>query len=314
MSTPDESSALLASLEEGRQTGSLTIESADGRFCRVYILMGKVFHAAGPAGEGDAALADALSWPDVTLNFDERAQLPDTQTMTPRQIWGITAPSDAGTTAGRVQTLSDDRHLTVAMFAYIGAGCLFALVIVLGIGMAILEAAVHINYDSVLGTFVTLLFATGLLWLVLYLRYRIVFHDAAVQVRDGLAKADIPRVIDSPGLVSGETELVVTLPARYLSGRLGKCRVEFYATGIQIWKGPNHPVPHWQFPYTDLLQAESVVIEASGARDSRDQFSLRLIAAHPRMAFLFGSSFTNHDVQMMLEELRKHGVQTFTEA
>jgi len=108
--------------------------------------------------------------------------------------------------------------------------------------------------------------------------------------------------------------LVVKLPARNLAGRLGKCRVEFYATGIQIWKGPNHPEPRWQFPYKDLLQAESVVMEASGSRNSRDQYSLRLIAAHPRMAFLFGSSFTNRDTQTMLEELRKHGVQTFTEA
>jgi hypothetical protein len=32
------------------------------------------------------------------------------------------------------------------------------------------------------------------------------------------------------------------------------------------------------------------------------------------MAFLFGNAFTNRDTQMMLEELRKHGVRTFTEA
>jgi hypothetical protein len=76
----------------------------------------------------------------------------------------------------------------------------------------------------------------------------------------------------------------------------------------------DHPEPRWQFSYTDLLQAESVVMEASGSRNSRDQYSLRLVAAQPRMAFLFGNSFTNRDTQMMLEELRKHGVPTFTEA
>jgi hypothetical protein len=52
MSTSEETSALIASLEAGRETGRLTIESADGRTCRAYVLMGKVFHAEGPAGEG----------------------------------------------------------------------------------------------------------------------------------------------------------------------------------------------------------------------------------------------------------------------
>jgi len=32
------------------------------------------------------------------------------------------------------------------------------------------------------------------------------------------------------------------------------------------------------------------------------------------MAFLFGNSFANRDTQMMLEELRKQGVRTFTDA
>jgi hypothetical protein len=55
-------------------------------------------------------------------------------------------------------------------------------------------------------------------------------------------------------------------------------------------------------------------MEASGSRNSQDQYSLRVIAARPRMAFLFGNAFTNRDTQIMLEELRKHGVRTFTEA
>jgi len=315
MSTSEETSAFIASLEEGLKTGRLTIESADGRICRAYVLMGKVFHAEGPAGEGEPALTDARSWPDVTLSFDERAHLPEKQTMAPLQASASeTADSSAGASSGRLGTLSENRPLTMAMFAYLGAGCLFGIAVLVGIGMAIVAGAFHARIDSVLGALVILLFATGLLWLVLYVRYGLMFRAAAVQVQDGLAKADIPRVIDAPGLVDGEPELVVKLPARYLRGRLGKCRVEFYATGIQIWKGPDHPEPRWQFSYTDLLQAESVVMEASGSRNSRDQYSLRLIAAQPRMAFLFGSSFTNRDTQTMLEELRKHGVRTFTEA
>ena len=277
--------------------------------------MGKVFHAEGPAGEGEPALTDARSWPDVTLSFDETAHLPEKQTMTALQTSASElADSSAGASSGRLRTLSDSRPLTIAMFAYLGAGCLFGIAVLVGIGMAIVGGAFHVHTDSVLGTFILLLFATGLLWLVLYVRYGLMFRAAAVEVQGGLAKADIPRVIDAPGLVDGEPELVVELPARYLPGRLGKCRVEFYATGIQIRKGPADPEPRWQFSYTDILQAESVVMEASGSRNSRDQYSLRLIAAQPRMAFLFGSSFTNRDTQTMLDELRKHGVRTFTEA
>jgi hypothetical protein len=315
MSTSEETSALIASLEAGRETGRLTIESADGRTCRVYVLMGKVFYAEGPAGEGEPALTDARSWPDVTLSFDEKAHLPDKQAITTLQTSASeTADSSGAASSGRLQILSDNRPLKVAMLAYVGAGGLFGIAMLAGIGVAIVGAEFHIQNDSVLGAFVLLLFATGVAWLVLYVRYRYMFRAAAVEIQDGLAKADIPRVIDAPGLADGEPELIVKLPARYLPGRLGKCRVEFYATGIQIWKGPDHPEPRWQFSYNDLLQAESVVTEASGGRNSKDQYSLRLIAAQPRMAFLFGSSSTNRDTQLMLDELGKHGVRTFTEA
>jgi hypothetical protein len=244
----------------------------------------------------------------VTLSFDEKAHLPEKQTMTPLQTSAFeTAESSGAASSGRLKTLSDSRPLTIAMFAYVGAGGLFGIALLVVIGVAIVGAALHVQNDSVLEAFILLLFATGIAWLVLYVRYRFMFRTAAVQVQDGLAKADIPSVIDAPGLVDGAPEMVVTLPARYLRGRLGKCRVEFYATGVQIWKGPNRPEPRWQFSYDDLLQAESVVMEASGSRNSRDQYSLRLIAAQPRMAFLFGNSFKNRDTQMMLEGLRKHG-------
>jgi hypothetical protein len=311
----EETSALIAGLEARQATGRLTIESVDGRTCRVYVLMGKVFHAEGPAGEGEPALSDARSWPDVTLSFDEKAHLPEEQTIDVEPTSASeTADSPRTAGSGRLQTLTANRPLTVAMLAYVVAGGLFGIAVLVAIGVAIVGAAIHARDDSLLGALILLLFGTGLVWLVLYIRYRFMFRATAVQVQDGLAKADIPSVIDTPGLVDGEPELVVKLPARYLRGRLGKCRVEFYATGIQIWKGPDHPEPRWQFSYHDLLQAESVVLEASGSRNSQDQYSLRLIAAQPRMAFLFGNAFTNRDTQMMLEELRRHGVRTFTEA
>jgi hypothetical protein len=314
MSTSEETSALIESLEAGRATGRLTIQSADGRTCRVYVLMGKVFYAEGPSGEGEPALTDARSWPDVTVSFDEKARLPEMQGIAPLPTSAFeTTDSSSAASSGRLNTLSDSRRLTIAMLAYVGAGGLFGIAILVVIGVAIVGAALHVRNDSVLEAFILPLFALGIVWLVLYVRYRFIFRTTAVQVQGGLDKADIPSVIDAPGLVDGAPELVVELPARYLRGRLGKCRVEFYATGIQIWKGPDHPQPRWQFSYDDLLQAESVVIEASGSRNSRDQYSLRLIAAQPRMAFLFGNSFTNRDTQLMLEELGKHGVRTFTE-
>src|ERR1700693_3920383 len=85
MSTSKETSALIASLEVGRETGRLTIESADGQICRVYVLMGKLVYAEGPAGEGEPALADARSWPDVSLSFDQKAHLPEKEAMTALQ-------------------------------------------------------------------------------------------------------------------------------------------------------------------------------------------------------------------------------------
>jgi hypothetical protein len=254
-------------------------------------------------------------------NFEaQKATLPDKQTVTAApesDISYIATAADVGSARGS-QTLTGNRRLTIAMFSYLGAGCLWAVLGIAGMGIAVAMGASHAGSNSTLGalleTVIVLFVAIMPLWLVLYIRYRFMFRAAAVEVPNGLSKAQIPRVIDAPGIVSGEPELVVVLPARYLPGRLGKCRVEFYASGIQIWKGPEHPEPRWQFAYENLLQAESVVMESTGSRGSRDQYSLRLSAAQPRMAFLFGNSFTNSDSQLMLEELRKHGVRTFNEA
>jgi hypothetical protein len=198
MSTSEDTSALLANLEVGRETGRLTIESADGQICRVYVLMGKVFYAEGPAGEGEPALKDARSWPDVTLSFDQKARLPENQTMTALQTSAPEIAESPGTaSSGRLQTLSDNRPLTIAMFAYLAAGLLFGIAMLLGIGAAIVGAALHVQDDWLLGALILLLVATGLVWLVLYVRYRFMFWGAAVEVQDGLVKADIPRVIDA---------------------------------------------------------------------------------------------------------------------
>jgi hypothetical protein len=245
---------------------------------------------------------------------------PDKQTVTAvseSDVSTIATSADVGRVEGS-QTLTGDRRLTIAMVSYLGAGCLWGVLGIAGMGIAVAMGATHAGHNStlgtILGTVIVLFMAIMPVWLFLYIRYRFMFRAAAVEVPNGLSKAQIPRVIDAMGIASGEPELMVELPARYLPGRLGKCRVEFYASGIRIWKGPHHPEPRWQFAYEDLLQAESVVMESTGSRGSRDQYSLRLIAARPPMAFLFGNSFTTNDSQLMLEELRKHGVRTFNEA
>ena len=140
--------------------------------------MGQVFHAVGPNGEGDAALAEAVNWPDVTLSFDEKAQLPSKQTITKYWQPQVSGVSDTKSSSGSetLPPLSDNRRIVVANFVFLGAGCLFFLAALVLIGAAVLSK----------------------IWLALYFRYRIIFLRAAVAVQDGLAKADIPRVVDAP--------------------------------------------------------------------------------------------------------------------
>jgi hypothetical protein len=138
---------------------------------------------------------------------------------------------------------------------------------------------------------------------------------AVLEVPGGVPKSEIPRVIDAPAeVIAGAPELVVKVQARCLLGRLGKCQIELYPAGVQVWKGPKHPEPQWQFSYDNLLQAESIVLSGSGMRNSQDQYCLRLIADRPRMVFLLGGSFTDNGTQSLLSGLRKHGVRTFIES
>lgn len=109
MSSPQDTAALLAQLEAARHTGCLTMASADGLVCRVYLLMGKVFHAEGPAAEGEAALTDALSWFGTTTSFDEKALLPNKQTITSaRGSGGASGAAAQAAGPGRFPLLSDD--------------------------------------------------------------------------------------------------------------------------------------------------------------------------------------------------------------
>lgn len=71
---------ILESLRANRATGCLRVTSGS-RQASLYLLFGRVYHAEGPAGTGDAALAEASAWSPVTAQLDARAKLPETETI-----------------------------------------------------------------------------------------------------------------------------------------------------------------------------------------------------------------------------------------
>jgi hypothetical protein len=340
VSSAEEARGLLTQLEAQRDTGCLTITSADGLVCQVYLVAGRAFHAVGPMGEGESALDEALDWPDVTLSFDDRAGLPDKQTIGAASLAGVTIrratdPSSGGAapmvqvrlfrspiepSAGPkgslgISALSDDPRLTKMSLAAVAGGCLVVIVPVLLFGVAALLSNRGINSDGVATASVILLPVLFVAWLVVYVGYRVVFFRDAVSIPDSLPKAMIPHVVDAPIRATGEEPgVVIKMRTRSTVGKLGKCRIEFYSDGLQIWRGARHPEPRWQFAYRDLLQAESVeLMYVSGKGDSR-QYFVRLIVGQPRMAFLFGNSWTvNRTAKLLVDKLREHKVTMVSE-
>jgi hypothetical protein len=68
-------------LEMEEATGCLTVHGPEGAEARLYVIGGHVFHAEGPAGEGSAALSEALGWWDAIISFDPNATLPTKETI-----------------------------------------------------------------------------------------------------------------------------------------------------------------------------------------------------------------------------------------
>lgn len=319
MGSRQDASALIGQLEADRQSGCLTIESGDGLVCRVYLLMGKIFHASGPGGEGESALTDAVSWPDATLSFDEKAQLPDRRTITDG---GLTTSAVTGLLASEpaaINRLSTDRRLFVMSCATLGGGCLWILV---PLTLIVLGALFHGNQavsNSLFAAALIALPALLVVWLALHVGFRILFYRDAVRVPGQLPIAQVPRVVDAPaGAISGQPELVLQMQTRCTIGKLGKCWIEFYPDGLQISRGPQYPEPRWQFPYQDLLQAESVDLVSTGTKGAEiHQSFVRVITSEPRMAFLFGANMwwlQNQKAEMLVNKLREHHVPTFAES
>lgn len=302
--------AVLAELMTMRETGCLTIRSADdGAVCRVYLLMGKPFHAEGPTGEGDSALAGALSWPNVTTSFDDKAQLPLQQTI-------ATEPTPGPTSGYPIfSRLADDRRLLAMGLGSVVGGC---LLFGLPLSLALLGAVLTSRGVNAEGLFTAAVIALGVLfvlWIAMFVAFRISFFRDAVKLPGGQG-AEGPRVVDAPmGTIGSQPELVITMPTRCTIGRLGRCRIELFAEGLQIWRGPKHPQPHWQISYRDLVQAESVDLVSNTSKGGElHQYFVRLIAVQPPMAFMIGSAwFRNTKVELLVNKLREHGVPTYAE-
>lgn len=71
---------ILDSLRANRATGCLRVTSGS-RQANLYLLFGHVYHAEGPAGTGDAALAEASAWSPVSVQLDARAKLAEAETI-----------------------------------------------------------------------------------------------------------------------------------------------------------------------------------------------------------------------------------------
>ena len=294
--------ARLAELETDRATGCLTIESSGGQVGHVYFLFGRPFHAESPSKEGPEALAEATSWPDVELSFDSRARLPTKQTI-------ATAPLPDSAQSPRGDRIGTDARVFVMSCVSLGGGALTVLapLIFLAIGLAT-------HSEWAYQTAVVTLFLFAAVWIAGVIGFRIVFLREAVKVPGGLPRSEIPMLVEaSSGVISGEPELAVNAVARCLTGRIGRCRLEFYSSGLQISRGPDRPEPRWQFAYSDLAQAELLDVASSG-KTTVHQYYVRLVATRPRMAFLFKNTWRERNAtSLIFAKLGEHRVKSYSE-
>ena len=72
--------SLLQTMQTERATGALALES-ESDTASLYFLFGHLFHAAGPSGQGEEVVINALTWHDGSFRFDPRAKLPPEETI-----------------------------------------------------------------------------------------------------------------------------------------------------------------------------------------------------------------------------------------
>ncbi len=207
-----------------------------------------------------------------------------------------------------IPRLSQDRRLLTLSFVTLGGGCAMLLVpaLLLGIG-AIFRS------DGWLGAGIVSLFVLIVVYGVAAYGFRYMFFRDAVKIPGAAPRSQIPNAVDTPGVVVGQPEWSIKLATRGSMGKVGRCWIELYAKGIQIWNS-DHPEFRWQFAYGDLLQAESVDLVANTKSGEVHQHLARLVVDRPRMAFLFGSHwFRNNDAPVLVTKLRAHNVPTADE-
>jgi hypothetical protein len=71
---------VLASAEERRLTGTLTITSGS-RTAVVYFIFGHAYHALCGTLSGEAVIQECLGWSDINTVFDKTAKLPTVETI-----------------------------------------------------------------------------------------------------------------------------------------------------------------------------------------------------------------------------------------
>jgi len=314
VSDPDGAADQLAELEVHRASGCLTITSRTEGQCRIHLLGGRVILVEGPSGDGASGLARALAWPEVTLSFDEAAE-PPSEPSVDRSFEEQAAEAIPG-----VSLLADDVRLTRLGRASLALGGLALIGPWLLCAVALVAAAFRIiSYDLGLGmaalaVVLFVLFAAG--WLTMYVRFRLAFLRRALEVQGHAQNAGVQRDVGAgPGVISGKPLLLVKMQTRCATGSLGRCRIELYSGGLQIWKGPERPEPRWQFAYGDVVQAECLDLFTPSWVP--DLYVVRLVTARPSMAFLFGGVWVssvegqNRNARLLTNKLRQHGVATF---
>ena len=95
--------ALLETMQAERATGTLALQNGSDS-CSLYFLFGHLFHASGPAGQGEEVVVDALNWHDGTFHFDPRAKLPAEETIksSPAELIAAAGSREAVGAAGAV--------------------------------------------------------------------------------------------------------------------------------------------------------------------------------------------------------------------
>ena len=302
----------LAELRATHATGCLTVTSSSGQVCRIYLLGGEVFDAAGAGAKGDGAVAAALAWNAPAVSFDDGAELPEE----PSSPTGASARAGEAGTAG-VRPLAAD--LRVARAGRTSIVMLIAIIATPAVLMTVgLLAFGGEHVDAFFGLSVIAILGLAAAWYYVLARFRFLLAREAVALPD-MPLSEIPRVFDAPAVAHGKPSLVLSMPTRSTLGRHGQCRIELYPEGMRIWRGPDRPEPRWQFRYADIAQVETLDVFSLESMGNNLETMVRLTVRTPPIAFLFGGVWIslvdrqNRNAALLAGRLERRGVPSAEE-